>query len=74
MSKNHGALEQNALRALELAARFSSFTQAAENLFITQSAVSRHVKTLEGHFGCALFDRKGPKISRTHVRRLLGRR
>ncbi|AZC26612.1 hypothetical protein C4K39_4967 [Pseudomonas sessilinigenes] len=34
MSKNHGALEQNALRALELAARFSSFTQAAENLFI----------------------------------------
>ncbi|QIH08071.1 LysR family transcriptional regulator [Pseudomonas sp. BIOMIG1BAC] len=59
---------------LNCAARFSSFTQAAENLFIIQSAVSRHVKTLEEHFGYALFDREGPKISRTHARRLLGRR
>ncbi|WP_437179338.1 helix-turn-helix domain-containing protein [Pseudomonas sessilinigenes] len=29
------------------------------------SSVSRHVKTLEEHFGYALFDREGPKISRT---------
>ena len=36
-----------ALRAFEVAARFGSFTQAAESLCITQSAVSRHVKTLE---------------------------
>lgn len=79
MSRNHGALGQMvrrlpplyALRAFELAARFSSFTQAAENLFITQSAVSRHVKTLEEHFGCALFDRKGPKIFLTQAGRLL---
>ena len=36
-----------ALRAFEVAARFGSFTQAAQSLFITQSAVSRHVKTTE---------------------------
>ncbi|MCQ4005335.1 LysR family transcriptional regulator, partial [Klebsiella pneumoniae] len=33
-----------ALRAFEVAARFGSFTRAAQSLFITQSAVSRHVK------------------------------
>ncbi|WP_248732766.1 LysR substrate-binding domain-containing protein [Pseudomonas sp. MWU13-2517] len=79
MSMNHDALDQGtrrlpplyALRAFELAARFSSFTQAADNLFITQSAVSRHVKALEEHFGCALFERKGPKIFLTQAGRLL---
>ncbi|AVE03140.1 LysR substrate-binding domain-containing protein [Pseudomonas sp. R11F] len=79
MSMNHDALDQGArrlpplyaLRAFELAARFSSFTQAADTLFITQSAVSRHVKALEEHFGCALFERKGPKIFLTQTGRLL---
>ncbi|MGY2288772.1 LysR family transcriptional regulator [Pseudomonas sp. SDO528_S397] len=60
-----------ALRAFELAARFGSFTQAADHLFITQSAVSRHVKTLEEHFGYPLFDRKGPKIFLTQAGRSL---
>ncbi|KPA88172.1 MULTISPECIES: LysR family transcriptional regulator [Pseudomonas] len=60
-----------ALRAFELAARFSSFTTAADHLCITQSAVSRHVRTLEEHFGCSLFERKGPKIFLTDAGRLL---
>ncbi|WP_347905425.1 LysR family transcriptional regulator [Pseudomonas purpurea] len=60
-----------ALRAFELAARFGSFTQAADHLFLTQSAVSRHVKTLESHFGCSLFERKGPKITLTQAGQLL---
>ncbi len=38
-----------ALRAFEAAARHSSFTRAAEELSITQSAVSRHIRTLEDH-------------------------
>ena len=38
-----------ALRAFEAAARHSSFTRAAEELSITQSAVSRHIRTLEEH-------------------------
>lgn len=36
-----------ALRAFEAAARHASFTRAGEELAITQSAVSRHIRTLE---------------------------
>lgn len=54
-----------ALRAFESAARTGSFTQAAEELSLTQSAVSKHVKTLEEHFGRKLFLRQGPKLTVT---------
>lgn len=60
-----------ALRAFEVAARFGSFTQAAKSLSITQSAVSRHVKTLEEHLGCTLFERKGPRLALTAAGLLL---
>ncbi len=60
-----------ALRAFEAAARFGSFTQAAESLCITQSAISRHVKTLEEHLGCQLFERRGSKLALTDTGRLL---
>jgi len=60
-----------ALRAFEAAARFGSFTQAAQSLFITQSAISRHVKTLEEHLGCQLFERHGPRLLLTDAGRLL---
>ncbi|MGY4491534.1 LysR substrate-binding domain-containing protein [Pseudomonas sp. TE3610] len=60
-----------ALRAFEVAARYGSFTVAAHTLCITQSAVSRHVKSLEDHLGCALFERKGPKLSLTDTGRRL---
>jgi LysR family glycine cleavage system transcriptional activator len=45
------------LRAFEAAARLSSFTLAAEELSISQSAVSHQVKTLEAYFGVQLFHR-----------------
>jgi len=54
-----------ALRAFEVAARLGSFTQAAHSLCITQSAVSRHVKTLEEHLGCQLFERCGSRLALT---------
>jgi DNA-binding transcriptional LysR family regulator len=60
-----------ALRAFEVAARFGSFTQAAESLCITQSAVSRHVKTLEESLGCQLFERRGSRLALTDTGRLL---
>ncbi len=60
-----------ALRAFEVAARFGSFTQAAQSLYITQSAVSRHVKTLEEHLGCQLFERRGSRLMLTDAGRLL---
>lgn len=54
-----------ALRAFESAARTGSFTLAAEELSLTQSAVSKHVKTLEAYFGRKLFVRQGPKLTVT---------
>ncbi|MGO4706585.1 LysR substrate-binding domain-containing protein [Microvirga sp. 2MCAF38] len=47
----------NALRAFEMTARTGSMLRAAEALFVTQSAVSRHIRTLEQDLGCALFRR-----------------
>ncbi len=47
----------NALRAFEAAARRGSFTRAAEELCVTQGAVSRHVGTLESWLESRLFVR-----------------
>ena len=47
----------NALRAFEAAARHTSFARAADELHVTQGAISRHVKLLEEHLGVALFRR-----------------
>ncbi len=47
----------NAVRAFEAAARHLSFTKAAEELHVTQAAVSHQVKTLEQHLGLKLFRR-----------------
>ena len=60
-----------ALRAFEAAARHLSFTRAAQELAITQSAVSRHVRTLEADFGCRLFERAGRGLRLTESGRLL---
>lgn len=46
------------LRGFEAAARNLSFTKAAAELFVTQSAVSRQVKTVEDQLGVALFLRR----------------
>ncbi len=47
----------NALRAFEAAARHLSFTRAAEELHVTQAAISHQVKALEEHLGRKLFRR-----------------
>jgi LysR family transcriptional regulator, glycine cleavage system transcriptional activator len=47
----------NGLRAFEAAARHLSFTQAAEELFVTQAAISHQVKGLEEILGEPLFRR-----------------
>ncbi len=49
----------NALRCFEAAARSGSFSRAAEELNVTQSAVSHQVRQLEDWFGVSLFDRMG---------------
>ena len=47
----------NALRAFEAAARHRSFTRAAEELCVTQAAISHQVKSLEARLGVSLFRR-----------------
>jgi DNA-binding transcriptional LysR family regulator len=49
----------NQLRAFEAAARPQSFSKAAEELFVTHAAVSRHVRELEEWLGTQLFVRTG---------------
>ena len=55
------------LLAFEASARHQSFTRAAEELSLTQSAVSRQVQTLEGMLGIPLFLREGKRIIPTEV-------
>ena len=48
-------------QGFEAAARTLSFTKAAQELFLTQSAVSRQIKALEDYLGLKLFERRsGP--------------
>src|SRR5690348_2999423 len=48
-----------ALRAFETAARHLNYSRAAEELFITHSAVSHQIKALEAELGVKLFRRSG---------------
>ena len=48
----------NALRSFDAAARHQSFTRAAEELCVTQGAVSHQVKALEVELGLQLFKRE----------------
>ena len=57
----------SALRAFEAAARLGSFTRAAEELGMTQAAVSYQIKVLEERVGALLFLRKTRQIVLTEV-------
>ena len=52
----------NALRAFEAAARNENFTRAAEELGVSQAAVSQQVKSLEAMLGLKLFARDGKQL------------
>ena len=53
--------------------RTGSFTRAAEELHVTQPAVSQHIRQLEAHYGCALFSKTGRGVEPTAAGRLLYR-
>ncbi len=57
----------NGLRAFEAAARHQSFTRAAEELNVTQTAVSHQIRTLEERLGLKLFDRRGRALQLTEA-------
>lgn len=55
----------NALRAFEAAVRLGSMTAAAEELFVTHGAVSRHIRALEDQVGVVLLERTGQGLKPT---------
>jgi len=59
----------NALRVFEAAARHLSFKEAANELSITQAAVSHQVKSLEDYLGVELFRRSGRGVQLTEAAR-----
>lgn len=54
-------------KGFEAAARHLSFTRAAEELFLTQSAVSRQILALESRLGVALFVRRNRGLALTEA-------
>ena len=60
-----------AIRAFEAAARLLSFTRAAEELAMTQAAVSYQIKVLEERVGAPLFLRKPRQVELTEPGRVL---
>ena len=60
-------IDSRQLRAFVTLARTGSFTLAAKELFLSQSAVSHSMKALENDVGCRLFDRLGKKILLTQA-------
>ena len=54
------------LKVFYTVAQTLNFNKAAEKLFISQPAVTKHIRELEQHFGITLFDRKHKRISLTN--------
>ncbi|MGY0215975.1 LysR family transcriptional regulator [Endozoicomonadaceae bacterium StTr2] len=64
-------MDTNSLNAFVAVARSGSFSLAAEQLHLTQPAISKRIAALESQLDCKLFDRFGRKITLTEAGRLL---
>ena len=64
----------NALFVFEAAARCANFTRAAEELYVSQPAVSRMVARMEDHLGVRLFERVRGGLELTENGRILYRK
>jgi len=64
-------MDTAALTAFLEVARSASFSQAAEQLHLTQPAVSKRISGLEESLGVSLFDRVGRQVSLTEAGRAL---
>src|SRR3954468_17517054 len=58
MNSRHPVPSLDLLKGFEVVARHLSFTKAAAELCVTQSAVSRQIRQLEEHLGVRLFERR----------------
>jgi len=59
-------MEIDYVREFIVLAETGSFSEAAEKLFISQSSLTRHIKSLEESLGTAVFDRSTRKVSLNH--------
>ncbi len=59
------------LRSFVMVARLGHLTRAAEKLFLTQPAVTAHIKAIEQEIGLSLFDRAPGKITLTPAGEIL---
>ncbi|MEZ8056361.1 MULTISPECIES: LysR family transcriptional regulator [Vibrio] len=59
MKVSNRSIDVKYLRTFSHVARHRSFTAAAESLYLTQPAVSQHIKKIESKIGATIFDRKG---------------
>lgn len=74
MRMKRGRLPLTALRSFEAAGRHVSFSRAAEELFVSQAAISRQVRELEAFVGQQLFERLHRRVELTETgRRLIDR-
>lgn len=60
-------LPLTALRSFEAAGRHGSFGKAAEELFVSQAAISRQIRELEALIGRPLFERQHRKVVLTEA-------
>jgi len=60
-------LDSRQLRAFVILAQTGSFTDTAKKLFLSQSAISHSIKSLEEDVGCRLLDRMGKKVVLTQA-------
>ncbi|MCE0463313.1 MULTISPECIES: LysR family transcriptional regulator [Pseudomonas] len=56
-----------AVKSFVAAAKYQSFTRAAEALCVTQAAISRQIRELEGYLGVNLFKRVGRAVELTEA-------
>lgn len=64
-------MDTQSLKAFQAVAETGSFSDAAEQLHLTQPAVSKRIASLEHQLSCRLFDRIGRQVSLTEAGRAL---
>ena len=69
--KLDGAMDLHQLRVFQAAIKNGGFTRAGEQLHLSQSTVSQHIKLLEEEFGGPLFLRVGKRVVVTPAGQLL---
>lgn len=55
------------LKTFIISAKYENFRKASEELFLTQPAITKHIKRLEEHLNTQLFERSGKKVILTQA-------